>query len=162
MMFQERDLHSGLIGPLVICKSGTLNTQLHTQPRVQEFSLLFHTFDETKSWYMGENLRQHCAPPCRANLEDPWYHTSNKFAGRESKLDFRCHVVIISLTSERFRNFSRIITVLLLSNKWLRGRDTSWFAARPAPAGQMAPFECGQWRRVPCHPLPWFAFHCSH
>ncbi|KAM9356695.1 coagulation factor VIII [Symphorus nematophorus] len=73
---KERDLHSGLIGPLVICKPGTLVTH---QP-VQVFSLLFHTFDETKSWYMEESLQQHCAPPCQANTEDPWYHISNKFA----------------------------------------------------------------------------------
>ncbi|KAM9377527.1 venom prothrombin activator pseutarin-C non-catalytic subunit [Pholidichthys leucotaenia] len=77
---KERDLHSGLIGPLVICKPGTLQTHQNTQPGIQEFSLLFHTFDETKSWYFEENLQQHCAPPCRANTQDPWYHTSNKFA----------------------------------------------------------------------------------
>ncbi|XP_031718703.1 coagulation factor VIII [Anarrhichthys ocellatus] len=77
---KEKDLHSGLIGPLVICKSGILQTRQNTQPDVQEFALLFHTFDETKSWYMEENLRRHCAPPCQANTEDPWYHTSNKFA----------------------------------------------------------------------------------
>ncbi|XP_073343147.1 coagulation factor VIII [Pagrus major] len=77
---KERDLHSGLIGPLVICKPGTLLTRQYTQPYVQEFSLLFHTFDETKSWYMEENLARHCAPPCQANTEDPWYHISNKFA----------------------------------------------------------------------------------
>ncbi|TNM99218.1 hypothetical protein fugu_013782 [Takifugu bimaculatus] len=77
---KERDLNSGLIGPLVICKPGTLSARLHTQPDVQEFALLFHTFDETKSWYMEENLRRYCAPPCHANTQDPWYHISNKFA----------------------------------------------------------------------------------
>ncbi|XP_060935114.1 coagulation factor VIII [Limanda limanda] len=77
---KEKDLHSGLIGPLVICKSGTLLTGQQTQPDIQEFSLLFHTFDETKSWYLEENLQQHCAPPCWVNTDDPWYHISNKFA----------------------------------------------------------------------------------
>ncbi|XP_008278557.1 coagulation factor VIII [Stegastes partitus] len=77
---KERDLHSGLIGPLVICKSGTLKSNQTTKPSIQEFSLLFHTFDETKSWYLEENLQRYCAPPCQANTEDPWYHTSNKFA----------------------------------------------------------------------------------
>ncbi|CAN9515036.1 unnamed protein product [Ophioblennius macclurei] len=77
---KERDLHSGLIGPLVICKSGTLQSQLNIQSGVREFALLFHTFDETKSWYMEENLKQHCAPPCKVNTADPWYHTSNTFA----------------------------------------------------------------------------------
>ncbi|CAJ1058485.1 coagulation factor VIII isoform X1 [Xyrichtys novacula] len=77
---KERDLHSGLIGPLLICKEGTLRTRQKRQPNVQEFSLLFHVFDETKSWYMEENLQRHCTPPCEVNTEDPWYHTSNKFA----------------------------------------------------------------------------------
>ncbi|XP_032410683.1 coagulation factor VIII isoform X1 [Xiphophorus hellerii] len=82
---KERDLHSGLIGPLVICKSGTLQTykwqnNLNMQPDIQDFSLLFHTFDETKSWYHEENLLRYCSPPCQANTQDPWYHTSNKFA----------------------------------------------------------------------------------
>ncbi|XP_015225155.1 PREDICTED: coagulation factor VIII-like, partial [Cyprinodon variegatus] len=77
---KERDIHSGLIGPLVICKPGTLQNNINTQPGIQDFSLLFHTFDETKSWYHEENLLRYCAPPCQANTEDPWYHTSNKFA----------------------------------------------------------------------------------
>ncbi|XP_071371278.1 coagulation factor VIII [Centroberyx affinis] len=77
---KERDLHSGLIGPLVICKAGTFKTRLRLQTGIQEYTLLFHTFDETKSWYLEENLRQHCAPPCQADPEDPWFQTSNKFA----------------------------------------------------------------------------------
>ncbi|XP_022069387.2 coagulation factor VIII [Acanthochromis polyacanthus] len=77
---KERDLHSGLIGPLVICKSDTLKTNGKAQQDLREFSLLFHTFDETKSWYLEENLQRYCAPPCQVNTEDPWYHTSNKFA----------------------------------------------------------------------------------
>nr|XP_015802198.2 coagulation factor VIII [Nothobranchius furzeri] len=77
---KEKDLNSGLIGPLVICKSGTLKTGRNKKPDIREFSLLFHTFDETKSWYLEENLQQYCAPPCWANPKDPWYHTSNRFA----------------------------------------------------------------------------------
>uniref|UniRef100_A0A667WTU7 Coagulation factor VIII, procoagulant component n=1 Tax=Myripristis murdjan TaxID=586833 RepID=A0A667WTU7_9TELE len=77
---KERDLHSGLIGPLIICKPGTLKTRMKLQPGVQEYSLLFHTFDETKSWYWEENLQKYCTPPCQANLGDPWFHVSNKFS----------------------------------------------------------------------------------
>ncbi|KAF6717873.1 Coagulation factor VIII [Oryzias melastigma] len=77
---KERDLHSGLIGPLVICKVGTLEIHLHTKPTVLDFSLLFHAFDETKSWYLQENLQKYCTPPCEASTDDPWYHTSNTFA----------------------------------------------------------------------------------
>lgn len=78
---QEKDLHSGLIGPLVICKPGTLHPQLNLQPNLQEYALLFHTFDETKSWYLDENIRQYCTPPCQAQKDDPWFQLSNKFAG---------------------------------------------------------------------------------
>ncbi|XP_056130919.1 coagulation factor VIII isoform X3 [Lampris incognitus] len=77
---KERDIHSGLIGPLVICKAGTLNWRLNLQPDIQEYCLLFHTFDETKSWYIEENLQQYCTPPCHANPKDPLYQTTNKFA----------------------------------------------------------------------------------
>uniref|UniRef100_A0A8C7QUA2 Coagulation factor VIII, procoagulant component n=1 Tax=Oncorhynchus mykiss TaxID=8022 RepID=A0A8C7QUA2_ONCMY len=77
---KEKDLHSGLIGPLVICKPGTLHPQLNLQPNLQEYALLFHTFDETKSWYLDENIRRYCTPPCQAQKDDPWFQLSNKFA----------------------------------------------------------------------------------
>ncbi|KAK0138572.1 Coagulation factor VIII [Merluccius polli] len=77
---KEKDLHSGLIGPLIICKSHTLDSHLHLQANIQEYALLFHSFDETKSWYIEENLQRHCVPPCEAIPEDPWFQISNKFA----------------------------------------------------------------------------------
>ncbi|XP_013885500.1 coagulation factor V [Austrofundulus limnaeus] len=49
----ERDIHSGLIGPLLVCHEGTLhNNTLH---RMTEFVLLFMTFDESQSWYYNKN-----------------------------------------------------------------------------------------------------------
>ncbi|XP_037543004.1 coagulation factor V [Nematolebias whitei] len=49
----ERDIHSGLIGPLLVCREGTLqNNTLH---RMREFVLLFMTFDESQSWYYSKN-----------------------------------------------------------------------------------------------------------
>uniref|UniRef100_A0AAV2MJK0 F5/8 type C domain-containing protein n=1 Tax=Knipowitschia caucasica TaxID=637954 RepID=A0AAV2MJK0_KNICA len=77
---KDRDLHSGLVGPLVICKPGTLQGRLNRQQDIQEFALLFHTFDETKSWYLEENLREHCVPPCRDSRAAPGFRTSNRFA----------------------------------------------------------------------------------
>ena len=82
LWLQEKDLHSGLIGPLVICRPNTLDPKLGLQADLQEYALLFHSFDETKSWYLEENLRRHCTPPCRAVPTDPWFQTSNTFAGR--------------------------------------------------------------------------------
>ncbi|XP_062381158.1 coagulation factor VIII [Sardina pilchardus] len=77
---KEKDLNSGLIGPLLICKPGTLKTASLMQPGVRDLFLLFTVFDERKSWYMEENIRKFCSPPCRANKNDPWFETSNKFS----------------------------------------------------------------------------------
>ena len=156
-MFQEKDLHSGLIGPLVICKPGTLRTRQHTQPDIQEFSLLFHTFDETKSWYLEENLEKYCVPPCQANPEDPLYHMTNKFAGGDNQLIVSvmlCSAVILFLMNNGHLFFH--------SYKWLCSRDSSWSVGGPAPVSQVAPSECGKWWRVPRCALPWFAFHYSY
>ncbi|XP_071340273.1 coagulation factor V [Trachinotus anak] len=48
----ERDIHSGLIGPLLVCREGTLDK---SQSNTREFMLLFMTFDESQSWYYERN-----------------------------------------------------------------------------------------------------------
>ncbi|KAM6934597.1 coagulation factor V [Xenentodon cancila] len=48
----EKDIHSGLIGPLLVCRQGALND---TATEMREFMLLFMTFDESKSWYYDRN-----------------------------------------------------------------------------------------------------------
>ena len=66
-----KDTNSGLVGPLVICKAGVLGPNNNRTDSVEkEFALLFHAFDENKSWYMEENI-QNAGP-----LEDI---TSSKF-----------------------------------------------------------------------------------
>uniref|UniRef100_A0A8C5LQ13 Coagulation factor V n=1 Tax=Leptobrachium leishanense TaxID=445787 RepID=A0A8C5LQ13_9ANUR len=55
----ERDIHSGLIGPLLICRNGTLDK--NNRPLgVREFTLLFMTFEEEKSWYSEKIVRKPC------------------------------------------------------------------------------------------------------
>uniref|UniRef100_A0A8C9ELG6 ferroxidase n=1 Tax=Pavo cristatus TaxID=9049 RepID=A0A8C9ELG6_PAVCR len=75
----EKDLHSGLIGPLIICRRGVLNSAFKRQLAVQEFSLLFTIFDETKSWYFPENMRRNCRPPCRIQLDNPDFRRNHSF-----------------------------------------------------------------------------------
>ncbi|XP_053129973.1 coagulation factor VIII isoform X2 [Hemicordylus capensis] len=75
----EKDLHSGLIGPLIICRPGVLSTTHVRQLAIQEFSLLFTIFDETKSWYFAENLQRNCPPPCHIQMEDPAFIRSHTF-----------------------------------------------------------------------------------
>ncbi|KAL8180994.1 UNVERIFIED_CONTAM: hypothetical protein K2H54_043513 [Gekko kuhli] len=75
----EKDLHSGLIGPLIICQPGVLSTAHGRQLSIQEFSLLFTIFDETKSWYFAENLERNCPSPCHIQMDDPVFKMSNTF-----------------------------------------------------------------------------------
>ncbi|XP_028260436.1 ceruloplasmin [Parambassis ranga] len=63
-----KDLYSGLIGPLVICRRSWARS-LGLKKEVEEFVLLFLVFDENESWYLDENIRTHIRSP-RANLKD--------------------------------------------------------------------------------------------
>uniref|UniRef100_A0A4W6F7G3 Hephaestin n=1 Tax=Lates calcarifer TaxID=8187 RepID=A0A4W6F7G3_LATCA len=63
-----KDLYSGLIGPLVICRRSWART-LGLKKEVEEFALLFLVFDENESWYLDENIRTHIRNP-RTNLKD--------------------------------------------------------------------------------------------
>ncbi|CAH2220387.1 coagulation factor V [Pelobates cultripes] len=56
----ERDLHSGLIGPLLVCKNGTLDKYDNRPLDIREFILLFMTFEEEKSWYFEKNDKKSC------------------------------------------------------------------------------------------------------
>ncbi|NWH61637.1 FA8 factor, partial [Geococcyx californianus] len=75
----EKDLHSGLIGPLIICRHGVLSFVFRRQLAVQEFSLLFTIFDETKSWYFLENMERNCRPPCRIQQDNPDFRRNHSF-----------------------------------------------------------------------------------
>ncbi|KAF0041815.1 hypothetical protein F2P81_005347 [Scophthalmus maximus] len=63
-----KDMYSGLIGPLVICRR-SWGRSLGLKKEVEEFALLFLIFNENESWYLDENIRTHITNP-RANLKD--------------------------------------------------------------------------------------------
>ncbi|XP_004606640.3 coagulation factor VIII isoform X1 [Sorex araneus] len=75
----EKDVHSGLIGPLLICRANTLSPGRGRQETVQEFALLFTIFDETKSWYFTENMERNCRAPCNIQMEDPHFRENYRF-----------------------------------------------------------------------------------
>ncbi|XP_069922425.1 coagulation factor VIII isoform X1 [Oryctolagus cuniculus] len=75
----EKDMHSGLIGPLLICHTNTLNPAHGRQVTVQEFALFFTIFDETKSWYFTENMERNCRAPCNIQTEDPTFKENYRF-----------------------------------------------------------------------------------
>uniref|UniRef100_A0A8C9V1Y0 ferroxidase n=1 Tax=Scleropages formosus TaxID=113540 RepID=A0A8C9V1Y0_SCLFO len=68
----EKDIHSGLVGPLLICREGTLNKELVD---MREFILLFMSFDETKSWYYEKNLQRLEMKNKRAVVDPHMYFT---------------------------------------------------------------------------------------
>ncbi|XP_017506438.3 coagulation factor VIII isoform X1 [Manis javanica] len=75
----EKDVHSGLIGPILICRSNTLNPAHGRQVTVQEFALFFTIFDETKSWYFTENMERNCRAPCNIQMEDRTFQEDYRF-----------------------------------------------------------------------------------
>lgn len=48
---------SGLVGPLIVCRKGTLDTKRRRKDVDKEFALLFMVFDENESHYLDENIK---------------------------------------------------------------------------------------------------------
>uniref|UniRef100_A0A8C6IX29 ferroxidase n=1 Tax=Melopsittacus undulatus TaxID=13146 RepID=A0A8C6IX29_MELUD len=65
-----RDIASGLIGPLLVCKKGT--------GAVNAFALMFSIVDENFSWYLDENINTFCLEPATVDKEDEDFQTSNR------------------------------------------------------------------------------------
>ncbi|KAG8580851.1 hypothetical protein GDO81_007443, partial [Engystomops pustulosus] len=69
-----KDIGSGLIGALIICKEGVLSKT--TQKK--EFVLLFSLIDENLSWYLDHNINTYCSDPGSVDKEDEDFMESNK------------------------------------------------------------------------------------
>lgn len=76
-VFQEKDIHSGLIGPLLICQKGVLHKESSTPVDMREFVLLFMVFDERKSWYYEKKPQS----PNTWRLSSSEEKTSHEFHG---------------------------------------------------------------------------------
>lgn len=74
---QERDINSGLIGPLLICRKGTLSKK---SIDTREFVLLFMTFDENRSWYYEKNYEM-IQRRSRRTVMDPSFKENIRFPG---------------------------------------------------------------------------------
>ncbi|KAL3864948.1 hypothetical protein ACJMK2_006589 [Sinanodonta woodiana] len=68
-----RDFHSGLIGPILICKKGTFDTQ----EEKRRFVLMFSIMDENKSWYLQDNIKLF-SNPSTYNISSPDFVRSNQ------------------------------------------------------------------------------------
>ena len=71
-----KDTSAGLVGPLVICRRGILNSFGHRTDGVdKEFATLFFEIDENQSWYLRDNCNRYA--PSRRNNTDPEFISSN-------------------------------------------------------------------------------------
>ncbi|KAM3930949.1 ceruloplasmin-like [Leptodactylus fuscus] len=68
-----KDVYSGLFGPLIICKKGTLNKKT----KEKFFILIFVVLDENNSWYLDDNINKYCTDPASVNKQDPDFIESN-------------------------------------------------------------------------------------
>ncbi|KAM4796126.1 ferroxidase HEPHL1 [Rhinophrynus dorsalis] len=73
-----KDTNSGLVGPLIVCRKGSLdydNTQVHMD---KEFYLLFTVFDENLSWYLDRNIQMISGENTSIDTEDQEFQESNQ------------------------------------------------------------------------------------
>uniref|UniRef100_A0A452QU32 ferroxidase n=1 Tax=Ursus americanus TaxID=9643 RepID=A0A452QU32_URSAM len=73
---QVKDLYSGLIGPLIVCRRSY--TKVFNPITKLEFSLLFFVFDENESWYIDDNIKTYSEHPEKVNKDDEEFIESNK------------------------------------------------------------------------------------
>ncbi|XP_016402715.1 hephaestin-like protein 1, partial [Sinocyclocheilus rhinocerous] len=73
------DLMSGLVGPLIVCRKNTLNSDRRRKDIDKEFALLFMVFDENESHYLDENIKTYLkADPENFDKYDGDFMESNK------------------------------------------------------------------------------------
>uniref|UniRef100_A0A8C3JM57 ferroxidase n=1 Tax=Calidris pygmaea TaxID=425635 RepID=A0A8C3JM57_9CHAR len=68
-----RDIASGLIGPLLVCKKAK-DGEKHRYWQI----LVFIIVDENFSWYLDENINTFCLEPDTVDKEDEGFQTSNR------------------------------------------------------------------------------------
>ncbi|PNI78330.1 CP isoform 1 [Pan troglodytes] len=73
---QVKDLYSGLIGPLIVCRRPYL--EVFNPRKKLEFALLFLVFDENESWYLDDNIKTYSDHPEKVNKDDEEFIESNK------------------------------------------------------------------------------------
>ncbi|XP_042335296.1 hephaestin [Sceloporus undulatus] len=74
-----RDIATGLIGPLLICREGTLKSRSQRRHDADlDFFLMFSVVDENESWHLQENIRSFCQEPDSVDEEDEGFKESNR------------------------------------------------------------------------------------
>lgn len=87
-----KDLMSGLVGPLIVCRKDTLNTKRRKKDIDKEFALLFMVFDENESHYLDENIKTYLMEdPDKYDKYNEDFMESNKMHGINGKLYGNLH-----------------------------------------------------------------------
>ncbi|XP_060755917.1 ferroxidase HEPHL1-like isoform X2 [Neoarius graeffei] len=87
-----KDLASGLVGPLVVCRKGTLNKSRQRIDVDKEFALLFMVFDENESWYLQDNIRTYLKKdPKTFDMDHEDFMEKNMMHGINGKLYANLH-----------------------------------------------------------------------
>ncbi|XP_053314878.1 ceruloplasmin [Spea bombifrons] len=71
-----KDVYSGLVGPLIICKEGLIDEAKNKG--YNEFILMFSVVDENLSWYLDENINTFLSEPASLDKDDEEFQESNK------------------------------------------------------------------------------------
>ncbi|KAM8770514.1 ceruloplasmin-like [Rhynchonycteris naso] len=72
-----RDIASGLIGPLILCKKDTLDNEKEKNID-QEFVVMFSVVDENLSWYLDDNIETYCSEPEKVDRDNEDFQESNR------------------------------------------------------------------------------------
>ncbi|XP_031232290.1 ceruloplasmin isoform X3 [Mastomys coucha] len=72
-----KDIASGLIGPLILCKKGSLHKEKEKNID-QEFVVMFSVVDENLSWYLEDNIKTFCSEPEKVDKDDEDFQESNR------------------------------------------------------------------------------------
>uniref|UniRef100_A0A3Q1G193 ferroxidase n=1 Tax=Acanthochromis polyacanthus TaxID=80966 RepID=A0A3Q1G193_9TELE len=85
-----KDLYSGLLGPLVVCRPGTLTDDVGSDRKrrdvEKEFALLFMVHDENQSWYLKDNIRTYLGVDPETFVADEGFEESNMMHGINGQL----------------------------------------------------------------------------
>ncbi|XP_057595408.1 ceruloplasmin-like [Hippopotamus amphibius kiboko] len=73
-----KDINSGLVGPLLVCRNGSLGEDGKQKEIDEEFYLLATIFDENESHLLDENIMIFTTEPENVDTEDPDFQNSNK------------------------------------------------------------------------------------
>ncbi|XP_072045772.1 hephaestin-like protein [Amphiura filiformis] len=72
------DPYTGLTGPLVICRPGTLGSDGRRDDADHEYVLQFYIYEEFRSHYYQENIDTYTLTPDKVDTRDPFHRETNR------------------------------------------------------------------------------------